>query len=335
MPKLSTPVKIFAIVAVLATVAFAGAMLFLGGGASTSSAAVTPAEIAALRKGRSALPSPKAPSLREKSAGSAAAATNAATPKTRSKAEQTSKGKAKPKRRAAAGPNGLPIAVEDALLTSPVVVVALFAPDAPLDVTARDEAEAGAADAGAAFVPLNVLEQRKGGPLTKQLGLLKTPSVLVYQNPAELFLQLKGFVDREVVAQAAASAGAIGSHGDWGLRANAICREFRRTTKPLGKSPTREELLAWAPGAIAREQATIERLGTVQAPKSKSQRALVGEFLAAIRATHALESKILAAVRASDQIQTLTLLGQQAKLSVAANKLATRLGAPACGNFEG
>ena len=70
---------------------------------------------------------------------------------------------------------GLPSTLTAAFSGRKVVVVALFAPDVPLDEMAVAEARAGASAAGVGFVALNVLHEAQARPLTKLLGVLEDP----------------------------------------------------------------------------------------------------------------------------------------------------------------
>ena len=103
---------------------------------------------------------------------------------------------------------GIPAILARALARHPVVVVALFDPEADLDRISLAEASAGAADAEVGFVPLNVLKQAQAEPLTRAFGVLPDPAVLVYRRgrPAQLVARFDGFADRDTVAQAAANA---------------------------------------------------------------------------------------------------------------------------------
>jgi hypothetical protein len=101
---------------------------------------------------------------------------------------------------------GLPESLAQALGRSKTVVVSLYDPYSQVDGTSFAEAKAGAALAGAAFVPLSVLSQRDVGKLTEQLGLLPDPGVLVYVRPASLAVKIGGFADKETVAQSARNA---------------------------------------------------------------------------------------------------------------------------------
>lgn len=101
---------------------------------------------------------------------------------------------------------GLPTSVASAFSGRKVVVVVLHAPDVPLDQMAVAEARNGAAAAGAGFVALNVYKESQARPLTKMLGVLEDPTVLVFKRPGELFLRLAGFADEKTVEQAARNA---------------------------------------------------------------------------------------------------------------------------------
>jgi hypothetical protein len=101
---------------------------------------------------------------------------------------------------------GLPSAISSAFSARKVVVVALYAPDVPLDEMAMAEARAGASAAGVGFVALNVLHEAQARPLTKLLGVLEDPAVLVFRRPGDVFLRLSGYADQQTVAQAARNA---------------------------------------------------------------------------------------------------------------------------------
>lgn len=102
--------------------------------------------------------------------------------------------------------NGLPLVLSQTLARHPVTVVALYDPDAAIDQMALAEARAGAAAVNAGFVALDIRREPQVRPLAQLLGVLETPSVLVYERPSTLFARLRGFTDRETVAQAAANA---------------------------------------------------------------------------------------------------------------------------------
>jgi hypothetical protein len=102
--------------------------------------------------------------------------------------------------------NGLPLVLSRALTKNPVTVVALYDPSAALDEMSLAEARAGAAEVKAGFVAINIRNEPQVRPLTQLLGVLGSPSVLVYERPNTLFVRLEGFADRATVAQAAANA---------------------------------------------------------------------------------------------------------------------------------
>ena len=214
----SAPIKIFALLALLAGVVFAGAMMFLGPGEDTELAA---APIVLPKKQTGILAAPagaKAVANKANAAVKAAAKPAAGAPAkpaakapakpavaTNTAATATAPKKARPVRVVAA--NGLPMQLAVALRRHDVVVLALWGTGGKIDAMARDEAAAGAAAAGAGFVPLNVIERSKEAEaLTLKFGLIRTPAVLYFTAPDVLASRLDGFRDRETVAQAALNA---------------------------------------------------------------------------------------------------------------------------------
>jgi hypothetical protein len=103
-------------------------------------------------------------------------------------------------------PNGLPTVIAQALRKHPVVVVALVVPGGELDEMTVAEAEAGAKAAGVGFLTVNILKDSVGRPLAQKLGVIQTPSLVVFRRPATVFVRFQGFTDRDTVIQAAASA---------------------------------------------------------------------------------------------------------------------------------
>jgi hypothetical protein len=125
--------------------------------------------------------------------------------------------------------NGLPKPVVAALQKHKVVVVALFEPNrkatktqlaraqagtsagaaAGVDAMALAEAAAGAKDAKAGFVGVNVLSQGKAKPLAAVFGVTADPTVLVLtrvKHAWKLSVKLAGYADRTTVAQAASNS---------------------------------------------------------------------------------------------------------------------------------
>lgn len=102
--------------------------------------------------------------------------------------------------------HGMPVAVARALQKHSVVVVSLSSPRSDLDKLASAEARAGATASHAGYVSINVFHQRAGIPLLHKLGIVDTPAVLVVTRRRAVTAELKGFVDRNVVAQAVSDA---------------------------------------------------------------------------------------------------------------------------------
>lgn len=103
----------------------------------------------------------------------------------------------------------LPQALQWQLAHHRIVVVSVYNPSSDVDAISVAEAHAGAVDAKAGFLLVNVLDNKVAGLLTALLpggGLLPDPGVLVYRAPGDLALRLDGFADRESVAQAATNA---------------------------------------------------------------------------------------------------------------------------------
>ncbi len=185
LSQISPPVRIFALVAVLAAV---GGMLFMltAGGTPAPETTAAPAKAAPVKAAPvKAAPVKAAPVKAAKPVRTPAAA---------------------PVKNPPLQPTGLPVQIDAALRSHEIVVVSLYVPDARVDELATAEARAGAALGGAGFVALNVLDEKIAKPLLEKLGTLEDPSLLVVKRPGEVALRLSGFVDRDTVAQAAANA---------------------------------------------------------------------------------------------------------------------------------
>ena len=187
MEKISPPVRIFAILIVLAGAAGMLAMRTMG--ASPETAAIPlPVKKTAAAPVKTAAPA--------KVAASAPKA-GASTPKP---------GPAKPPVNPVIRRSGFPAVVDKALREHAVVVLSLLIPGARVDQLAAAEAEAGAKLAGAGFLALNVANEGVARSVLARLKTDQDPSVLVVKRSGEVAVALGGFVDRETVAQAAASA---------------------------------------------------------------------------------------------------------------------------------
>ena len=191
MEKISLPVRVFAIVLVL--VGAAGMMMLRTMGPSDEAVAIpipvkAPAKTPAKTPAKPAAATPSKPA---KAAATPKAPVAVNAPKVVKKAIP---------------PTGFPAVVDKALRDHEVLVVSLVVPGARVDELAAAEAEAGAKLGGAGFLALNVLNEGVARALLGKIDAVQDPSVLVLKQSGEIALELAGFVDRETVAQAAASA---------------------------------------------------------------------------------------------------------------------------------
>lgn len=207
--QVSAPIKVFALVGVLAALVLGGGMMLMGRGQADvdTSPIVVPSKKAGL------LDAPAA--AKKVAAKASAAAKNAAKPAPAAKPAATAKPAPvvapKPAAKAPArliATNGLPSRIVVQLQSHDVVIVALWGSGGKIDAMARDEAAAGATAARAGFVSIDVIKNsREAEALTLKLGfVLRAPGVLVFKRPDALANTLDGFRDRETVAQAALDA---------------------------------------------------------------------------------------------------------------------------------
>jgi hypothetical protein len=190
----SRPIKIFALVAVIAAV----------GGVS----------MLALKPKQSAAPpivvSKPATSPTTASTTPHRTATTAATAKPTAPAHRPAKHAAKPAVKVSAvAKNGLPSVIDQAFRSHRIVVVSVFDPQSSTDAISYAEAKAGASDARVGFVAISLLDNPLAAALTTALpggGLLPAPGVLIYRRPGVLVERIDGFTDKDVVAQAAAAS---------------------------------------------------------------------------------------------------------------------------------
>jgi hypothetical protein len=213
--KVSQPVRILALVGVLGALALGAGFALLGKGAGSQA---EPKVIKPLHPhhavtvaAKPAVASKPAVAAQPKTKVQATAKAHAkpkvpVTAKAHAGAAAPSKPKARAARTVKLPANGLPDAVNRALLHHDVVVVSLYDPQAVVDAASLGEAQAGAKLANVGFVPLNVLSQKQAEPLAKKLGVLPDPALLVFRRPGDLVFRVNGFADRDTVAQAAANA---------------------------------------------------------------------------------------------------------------------------------
>jgi len=185
--KVSRPIQILLLVLVIAGVGGIASMQMLGKSGSSGAAGLT------------------ADQVRARAHKTSVQALHTAKPTTTRHTAKPPATKPKP----APPANGLPIVLNDLFRQHRIVVVSIFDPQDKTDAVSYAEARAGAADAGAGFLGVSVLDDSVAGPLTAALpdqGLLPVPGVLIYRRPGVLIQRVDGFEDRDGVAQLAAGA---------------------------------------------------------------------------------------------------------------------------------
>lgn len=190
----SRPIKIFALVAVIAATAGVG-MLML----KPKPAAAPPLVIT-----KAAGPAVTTPAAPHRNATAPAKAKPAVAPH-----RAPAHAPARAAKRPIVGKNGLPTAIDQALESHRIVVVSVFDPQSATDAISYAEAKSGAADARVGFVGISLLDSPLAAALTSALpggGLLPAPGVLIYRRPGILVERIDGFTDRDVIAQAAAAS---------------------------------------------------------------------------------------------------------------------------------
>ena len=173
---LSPPIRLLAIVGVLAAVGLA--VLLFAHNRSASSSSSTPS-----------ISRPTTPS--------------------RAHVAPTTKPVVKPvKPRVTLLPN-LPRPVAHALRNSKVVVVVLFSHGATGDGTAVGQARTGAKSARSGFTAINVANETIARALGSFAGAtVSPPAVLIVKRPGKIVNQFSGYADSAIIAQAALNAGA-------------------------------------------------------------------------------------------------------------------------------
>lgn len=192
----SRPVKILALILVIAGVGGVASLSMLGKSTPSSSGPqLSVAQIRARAHGTAV--------------GHKPTSTAHASSKPSATKPATAKAKASPKAKPApvAAANGLPVLLNEALRAHRIVVVSIFDPQSQTDAISYAEARAGAGDVSqAGFLGVSVLDDSVAGPLTAALpggGLLPVPGVLIYRRPGTLIERVDGFVDRDSIAQLA------------------------------------------------------------------------------------------------------------------------------------
>jgi hypothetical protein len=201
----SPQIRILALVGLVLTAGFAGAMKMMGSSASSSTTAVVPSRNSALVEAKDT-----AARASQRTTHPTTATTAHERAATKPKAKAVQPAEVEPGR-TAENPSpalaaGLPLSLAAELAGHSTVVAVVYNPQSRVDAIAFAEARAGAALAGVGFVGLNVLSRAEVGRLTERLGVLPDPAVLVFSRPATLSARIDGFADKETVAQAAENA---------------------------------------------------------------------------------------------------------------------------------
>jgi len=96
--------------------------------------------------------------------------------------------------------------LQEELAENRTVVVVFHTPGSDLDAAAVREARAGAADAGAGYLAVDVTKEGAVADLAAEYEILEAPTVLVVIRSGEARSRFDGIVDRETVAQAVTNA---------------------------------------------------------------------------------------------------------------------------------
>ena len=97
-------------------------------------------------------------------------------------------------------------ALNAGLLHKKVVVVLFYAPGDDYDTIQTRETRAGALDANAGFLALDVTDNNEVAALASQFDVRTAPATLVFVRGPKVFYRVNGYADRQAVAQAATDA---------------------------------------------------------------------------------------------------------------------------------
>jgi hypothetical protein len=146
-------------------------------------------------------PSSAAPPARTTSTTSTGARTTATTTTTRTTETATQETQT-----TALISDKLPAYLGAQLIDHPVLVVSVYSPDAVGDADAVAEARAGAAQANAGFLAINVDSNRELELLSTLTSVTADPLLLIVDRKGSVLFQNVGMVDRDAVSQAVANA---------------------------------------------------------------------------------------------------------------------------------
>ena len=259
------------------------------------------------------------------------------------KAQKDLKKKSAARPRTASVIDGMPGTLALALRKNPVVVVALYSPQSSVDGVAREEAQQGAGMSGAAFIALNIADNKVAAPLTSLLSgaataadrVLDDPAVLVFKQPKTLFVRFNGYTDRDTVAQAAANAGAlkvvtaVGSSALWASQANSICNKLKTDLLSLPLPSSGGSALDWIDKVDGALENTVKSLRSLTPPKGRETD--VRQMLASYAAAVSESQSLIAQVRAGKSPDLAAFQDKISALGSRADAIAVDLGATACG----
>jgi hypothetical protein len=199
--QVGAPVRIVALVGVLAALAI-GAWTFLVGakqsGSTSSASSATSKQLGPVAKHPIAAAQSAAAALSAHNRATAAGVPDTTTPSPHAPVVQHTQ----PLRTK----GGAPITIASVLRHHRVAVVLVYDPQAHVDSLTLGEAQLGAAHAHAGFLRVSVLRQRQILPFAKTYGVLQVPTLLFFARPGKLVQKLSGFEDQDTVAQAALNA---------------------------------------------------------------------------------------------------------------------------------
>ena len=194
--QISAPIRVLALVAVLAAAALGSWTFLLGRNATDSSTGETAGPVAAAKSTAAKLDAHNKATAAGAAAKPVVTKPAAATPRTAPPA-------AHPAPRI---PDGTPKAIAAALRSHRVVVVLLHDAGSKIDEYSVDEARVGAQEAKAGFLRVNVLRERQAATFAKKYDVVQAPAVLFFVRPGKVAQKLVGFADHDTVAQAAMNA---------------------------------------------------------------------------------------------------------------------------------
>jgi len=197
--QISAPVRIVALLGLLAAVAMGAWMMTQGGAGGPEAASAVEGTLRPVAEANAV-----AGKLSAHNRNTAVGKADTAAPTPAPRAAKPAKAGKAPSR--VKLPEGTPTTIAGQLAQHEIVVVLLYDPQSKVDAYSVAEAQVGAREAKAGFLSVNVLDQKQASPFTNAYGVLQDPTLLFFKRPGKLTLKLTGFADHETIAQAAANA---------------------------------------------------------------------------------------------------------------------------------